>query len=509
MSFYERRPLRMRFAHFYRILFCSLLLMVSVADPTHAQECFDLASDILPNQRSLYEYALIADMAYGESRPGSCRVEATGEKIELRRPHEISLLPEPTRNRIVGNVGELLGSREPRTDVIRYYGDDEITYLTCSSYDDDLHLALAPTLFRRPLLGDDSRVIVVLDIAVLINLQHLGDWKSPDEELGVVRLYRSESRNGDPEELVAIRGTNIWKIRQIWANLNDLFEEEGSCVFRMASVVVEVVEQDLSTRGNSLAVVGHSLGGSATQYVARENATRQSPNAMFSAFSFNGVGIDANSVDKFSLSSLYNYFIEGDFASSFGMRWGRLQAGRAMRYRPSVSWRLPSWFMFSLRPLSEATLALETIRRHGLDTVQKALCECMNARGSVAMNYDWRLLNLPDDLTPSQVEAAVRSYAREYDLEYLWDRIEKSLKNSVDGYLVLEYESDKTQGPFAFRERHYAMRREAETDLNSNPRVGRVLVHVIVPYPQDLRQSDEEFMHKSRTWWEEPQTRGC
>ena len=51
----------------------------------------------------------------------------------------------------------------------------------------------------------------------------------------------------------------------------------------------------------------------------------------------------------------------------------------------------------------------------------------------------------------------------------------------------------------------------AETDAPAGWTTRRIsdICDTIVPCPQDLRQSDEEFMHKSRTWWEVPQTRGC
>ena len=71
------------------------LLIIAFVCPALAQECRNLSAQMKHTQKGLYEYALIAEAAYGGSPPNFCLVEENGQRItmpevEQQRP----LLPQ-------------------------------------------------------------------------------------------------------------------------------------------------------------------------------------------------------------------------------------------------------------------------------------------------------------------------------------------------------------------------------------------------------------------------------
>lgn len=83
-------------------------------------------------------------------------------------------------------------------------------------------------------------------------------------------------------------------------------------------------------------------------------------------------------------------------------------------------------------------------------------------------------LNLPDNMTPEMIERAVRAYERRRGLsDGLWPAVERSIRNTRNGYMVLGREGNTSRGS------HHADRQSAEARLAERSERTAVLVHVI------------------------------
>ena len=243
-------------------------------------------------QKALYEYALIAGVVYADHPTNNCFVEATQQHIEIPKHKLVPLLAEDVDYRWKPQILERWTSDHiPRPDNLgRYIGDDGVTYLTCT-YDNVLpQIALTwKELWQTLDNNEDMPVPIGLYLELLAVLPRA--FLPPNEELGIIQLKRDPSSSNEPEDLVAIRGTDFTRIPQIMASLYHLLN--GSCVYEMAAIVVSVVGSEPST--GHFSVVGHSLGGGAAQYIVHDHAKhqwRQNTNVNFSAYSFNSIGIE-------------------------------------------------------------------------------------------------------------------------------------------------------------------------------------------------------------------------
>ena len=190
-----------------------------------------------------------------------------------------------------------------------------------------------------------------------------------DEALETVTLQKnSELSDAEyPETVTAIRGTRPNRLSQWGATVNEL--RGKSCVF---DLMIEVAGGFMGEGHSSYAVTGHSLGGAVAQHVA-QHYSRSGASSEFRAFAFNALGIDAQA----DAETLQSFFIEGDPVPAAGGIFSRVQAGRSVRYRPPNT---PYWTL----------VAPPGWKRHGLHSVQSALCDCMSGMGTLTVNPRYR-----------------------------------------------------------------------------------------------------------------------
>ena len=352
-------------------------------------ECENLPLQVNSTQKALYEYALIADAAYGKPISNSCRVKADKQPIALPEYHQFPLLSEDheTEGHKIKWKNQILEYWRPDlfpkpNEMGQYISDDGITYITCSYDGITPQLALTWKKFQRTLENPDAPIEIGIRLKILPVISRL--LLPPNEELGIIQLNRNPPSEDEPEELVAIRGTDFTKIPQIMASMYALLS--GSCVYEMAASLVKFIGSSLSA--GRFSVVGHSLGGGATQYIVQNHINRQNSNVTFSAYSFNAIGLATDSkrlsTGNDRLASLYSYVIDGEIVSWFGEQLGRTQAGTIIRYLPPDSW--PDTGVLTYIKNIIDWEQWESIRRHRLSTVQQGLCECLNGHGAIQLS---------------------------------------------------------------------------------------------------------------------------
>ena len=358
----------------------SILLTLVIGHPASAQPCDDLPDTIEETLQLLYRYASVSNIPYdGKTSYSVCTIRESGRQII---PSEDSIMiPSTKRASCI--------AREYTT----YVDDHGVTYLTCPSEAFDPQLALTWRERRKPAPSNEEeafreKVDVLLDVVAIIPQSLLGKLPKA-EQLGFVELTRVPPLSGSNgiEKMMAIKGTKMPSLlpklfpelrptggvsgEQIMASVNDLMGK--SCVFPISAVVVSFYSHDPSI--SHLSVIGHSLGGAASQYVAKDHASTlgdySSRDYTFRAYAFNAVGLDGTAAANLDLSALHNYYVKDEIVSWLGRYFDRKQIGNTLQYVPPESdmWNPPG--------LKEA------FRRHSLDVVQKSLCECMNRSGSL------------------------------------------------------------------------------------------------------------------------------
>ncbi len=372
------------------IAFVIALTAPLAADPAHSQECSNLSEELIATHEALYEYALVAESAYGQSASNSCLLQTAQRRIQASPHRKLALLLEDVEEIWKPQILERWSDRFiPRPDNMgRYVDDDGVTYVTCDYDNINPQLALTWTKLRRTQEnGEDSSLVdVILDVVVVV----LGNILPSGEELGLVRLTRDPPVGDAAEELVAIRGTDFTQVPQIMASVNDLLGT--SCVFEVAATVVDYIGDGMPN--GRISVVGHSLGGTAAQYIAQDHtqnpwrnpANHEDSTGAFGAYSFNAVGLDNDHAGNADPSSLHSYVIDGEIVSSwFAGQFGRTQAGSVIRYLPQDSWP-PIGEVEFIETAFLRGEAPEAVRRHRLPAVQKGLCECMNGYGQIVLD---------------------------------------------------------------------------------------------------------------------------
>ena len=341
-------------------------LMLAGSGSAVAQECRTLSPTMRDSQRSLYQHALIAEAAYGRQIAGGtasdpaahCYDSTTGIRTAydgLGIGTSVVLLPPIVSTQWQGLVNEL--------QLRRYYNPQNgVTYLGCSE-ERDIDLAITWTDVLR-FLGDDATArVVVLEVVLVI-----ADAILPDaEQLGMTRLVRLEP--APPTEWFAIQGTDFTQHQQVESSVQDLLD--GSCVFDVAAIVVGSLREQAPS--HLFSVVGHSLGGAATQYIANDRAVRlqqfgaRRRDSVDAYYSFNSVGLRTS--EFVDLPTLHSYYVDGEILSGYSTQLGRVQGGHVYRYIPDEN-SGPVWD-------ANAT------ERHRLPAVQEGLCQCINGDGSL------------------------------------------------------------------------------------------------------------------------------
>ena len=203
----------------------------------------------------LYRYAQYAQAAYGEQPANACTDVPQLHRATADALASTALVPLAGQEYL--NL-DLPGN--PRVAV--YEGRMGVHFATCRR--DDLVPGLALSISRTPRSDDDS-----VEQRLLFRLSRVIDSAVAGVLTEELVLVEYEGGAGPQRErLWAVRGTE-WDWRRMLPNLLDLLNH--SCVFEMAARIVASTE---SSGLGRLSVVGHSLGGSVAQYVARDRTER-------------------------------------------------------------------------------------------------------------------------------------------------------------------------------------------------------------------------------------------
>lgn len=353
----------------------SLSCWLTMGAPSFGEDCFRLQQSSTETQRTLYEYALIADIAYDQRPLKACYVQ--GQMNQSIKPPFYAISPL-LEQRTLKEWNDLFRENWPSEgdppatppEITEISTVGNVDYLGCVRDNTTPLPALAANLLERVRQTDDAprALLLILEITVFVPRTLLNVWLE-DEEMGIITLPQGTVSGHYDDQLVAVQGTDFTRLPQIKASLNDLLG--GSCVFTMASIVVDYHRRQLSD--GSLVVVGHSLGGAAVQHVAHHQDTqgdRHGSRVEFRGYSFNGVGLDEASAKQVTSSSLYSYVVDGEVVADYlGAEAERRQAGTIIRYVPSADWS-----------------AVDPVARHRLSAVQDGICACLNGRGSVEIS---------------------------------------------------------------------------------------------------------------------------
>ena len=237
-------------------------------------------------------------------------------------------------------------------------------YVVCDNRTLGVMLFMELSEFRVPVDDGDLRPWIVRPIMWMVENTLI------DEAIETVTLRKNNhlSDNAFPEQVTAIRGTRPDRLPQWRATVRQLLGD--SCIFRLMARVSGHFAQENTWK---YTVTGHSLGGAVAQYIAQHNAANNN-DSRFRAFAFNAIGINVQ-VDPKILQSFY---VKGDPVPATGVLIGNVQAGRSVRYSPQDTdeWRIRTPF--------------DRLKRHMLSGVQKALCDCMNGKGTLIVTPEER-----------------------------------------------------------------------------------------------------------------------
>ena len=101
------------------------------------------------------------------------------------------------------------------------------------------------------------------------------------------------------------------------------------------------------------------------------------------------------------------------------------------------------------------------------------------------------MLNLPDDLKPSEIKGRVLDYGRKHDIPNLWWNVKLDMRAFADGYAVLDYtkyKEDRIGGGQSFQTREAAEIALEELSLSYDE--GGILIHVVEDDWESYREGD-------------------
>lgn len=340
----------------------TILISFAVGGPASAMMCND--PNVSPNYelKTLYEYAQIAEVPKnrGLNHMEDC-FDSEGKMIAQR----------PT------GIVELIVPRE-FTDLVAelVIAQNERAMLRPTSRDGD-----GRTPFTVGCRSDNRDWGILIDLSFKLLAiprdQGVSFYLAGTEARGTVVAGEA----GEP--ITVLGGTDLSKIPEIRAN----FEGE-SCVFPLVKTTVEVLcnalryqrgkaydalfeansnNEVFSLKPQSLIMVGHSLGGSATQYVAsnfpEDCKPEEGVDFSFEAYAFASPGLTNQRSTSLQSNTLHGFLINGDWVLRRAFH-DRFQIGRIAVFRPPADSR-----MFC--------------PGHTIDEVQAGICSCLKGEGVI------------------------------------------------------------------------------------------------------------------------------
>ena len=325
------------------VIAASALFFLSCAVSAVAQPCDELWPALVDEQRSLYEYSLIAGIPSGDDK-NSCRV--TESDILESRGHEF-------KNLLDGDY-VYQAARENELRVGVYADSHNSKYFTCDIDDGAVGRGALVLGMRNPtilLAGYWAFAANGVDIVWTVRVATAFIEESWKEKLEYVKLSRVGSDG--PETLLAIRHADTlrYKVTALAALAGE------SCTFDLAA---QLVGQILGTTDGvkRLAVIGHSLGGAATQHIVQRVSQDGETRYDLDGYAFSSFGLDADPQTE----GVTSYYIKGDWLTTIPLR---RQIGRVLRYAPRQRW---GW---------------SSVTKHHLETVQTAICKCIRGQGTI------------------------------------------------------------------------------------------------------------------------------
>ena len=365
-----------------------LVLVVSPEGPAQdpieeVKQCADLDRDEI---YELYKHALVSSYAFPKThslKPLQCLSMPVWWPDLVHQETPLgSLSPSIERRSLKSILADVSDAELSEYDArARTVGQDE--YLVCRNSPSTISLGLQLKQITTRTIEASNDYVPRSVVDIVLQMFVIGT----KEELGIAFI-----NSDDRGTVVAIRGTDFLRLSQVMVSVNDLLSEQGPCVSRVASLIVDRIiwnEPNLVY----IAVTGHSLGGTVSQYIAAKRQANTnsygSEEAAFRAFAFNAIGL-RNTDSAVGTKALSSYYIRGDIVSGIGDMVGRVQGGTVVEYVPrsdGVSidklWladvvSLPLWMRGGLNQSSQ-----ERVRRHYLHAVQYSLCKCLKSEGSV------------------------------------------------------------------------------------------------------------------------------
>lgn len=340
----------------------TILIFFAVCGPASAMMCNDTNE-----LRKLYEYAQMAEAAKSNNwdgmeacvdNNGTTIVESPSDIVELFVPKEFTDLVIISTN---DEFAEFARLRPSQPNSMQFT-------VGCHSGNNlfDLVVDFSFKLFART------------------SDQGASFYLAGTEVTGTVVTNKS----GEPITIIHSTGFSLSALSEIRAN----FKGED-CVFPLVQTTVEVLCEVLRKRGDSpvysafieangnsmfsyspprsswsqsLTMVGHSLGGSAAQYVALNLPDECSPGDGLDAFEvyvFASPGLMNERNTRLQSNMLQNFLIDGDRLLHHRVFQDRFQLGRIALFTP---------------PRSQ-TFCLG----HFIDEVQEGICSCLRGEGEM------------------------------------------------------------------------------------------------------------------------------
>lgn len=172
--------------------------------------------------------------------------------------------------------------------------------------------------------------------------------------------------SGSVESMAVIPGTDLSKIEEIFTNFNG-----EKCVFPLVHTTVRIlcgILSDGEGQSRYLTMIGHSLGGLATQYVALNVPTECNLNDnsnAFAAYAFASPGLMNQRAYIPGGIPIVSFLVDDDFLLK-GLFRERFQLNRIVVFSPQ------NWHV------SDSLHA-----RHSIDEVQAGICSCLRGEGVI------------------------------------------------------------------------------------------------------------------------------